>query len=313
MVSKSWRGSPERLDRVVPQLGLARSRSQAAELISGGHVRVDGVAASKSGQRVSAGSSIEIDELDHYVSRAAHKLIAGLDLFGVDPAGLLALDVGASTGGFTQVLLERGAREVLAIDVGHGQLAPEMLTDARVRAVEGLNAREVTPALLAERTGIPEAPQLVVADISFISLDLVLPAVVSTVAPGAQFVLLIKPQFEVGRTGVNGGIVIDLELAVAAVARVIRNAEGLGLACVALAASPITGEHGNREVLAHFTLVPRAEPRAEPGSERVSGEGSARATAVPGLRPDGRSSGQSGNPTEWNERIREVLKAGGAL
>ena len=224
----SWQGPVERLDRVLPELGLARSRSQAAELISAGLVRVNGERAAKAGVRVAARSSIEVDGADHYVSRAARKLIAGLNAFGVDPAGALALDVGASTGGFTQVLLERGAREVLAVDVGHGQLADEIRADPRVRAVEGCNARDLTPQVLAERTGAEEAPGIVVGDLSFISLELVLPAL----------------------------------LAVAAVARVIDSAASIGLACLGLIASPIAGEHGNREALAHFargTVADRPE------------------------------------------------------
>lgn len=248
----NWQGPVERLDRVLPELGLARSRSQAAELISTGRVRVNGECAAKAGARIAARSSIEVDEVDHYVSRAARKLIAGLDAFSVDPVGALVLDVGASTGGFTQVLLERGAREVLAVDVGHGQLADEIRADSRVRAVEGCNARDLTPQVLAERTGVQEAPGIVVGDLSFISLKLVLPALLSVAADNADFVLLIKPQFEVGRQGVSGGIVTDQRLAVAAVAKVVDSAASIGLACLGLAASPIAGEHGNREVLAHF-------------------------------------------------------------
>ena len=258
----SWQGPVERLDRVLPELGLARSRSQAAELISAGLVRVNGERAAKAGVRVAARSSIEVDGADHYVSRAARKLIAGLDAFGVDPAGALALDVGASTGGFTQVLLERGAREVLAVDVGHGQLADEIRADPRVRAVEGCNARDLTPQVLAERTGAEEAPRIVVGDLSFISLELVLPALLAVASDDADFVLLIKPQFEVGRQGVSGGIVTDRRLAVAAVARVIDSAASIGLACLGLIVSPIAGEHGNREALAHFargTVADRPE------------------------------------------------------
>lgn len=274
-VSAVWAGEAARLDRVLPELGLARSRSQAAELIAGGLVQVDDAPAAKAAQRIAPGVRLEVAGIDHYVSRAAHKLVAGLDAFGVNVRGLLALDVGASTGGFTQVLLERGAEAVIALDVGHGQLAETIREDPRVRVVEGCNARELTPSALAERSGVDEAPGLVVGDLSFISLGLVLPALVSVAAREAQFVLLIKPQFEVGRQGVSGGIVTDPELARTAVERVILAAQELGLDCCGLAASPIAGEHGNREVLACFARD------------------------------------QASDPTEWGERIRELFDAGG--
>ena len=275
IASGSWGGATERLDRVLPALGLARSRSQATELISQGKVRADGDVVTKAGTKIAEGTTVSVEGGDHYVSRAAQKLLAGLDAFAVDPSGALALDVGASTGGFTQVLLERGAREVLAIDVGHGQLAERIRNDSRVRAVEGCNARELTAESLAVATGVSEAPELVVADLSFISLELVLPALLRVAAPSAQMVLLVKPQFEVGRQGVSGGIVTDPELAVRAVARVILFATQLGLRCQAVALSPISGEHGNREVLAHFV-------RAE-----------------------------AADPTEWEQRIRTLFESGG--
>ena len=270
-----WGDPSERLDRVLPTLGLSRSRSQASELIAQGKVRVDGEVVTKAGFKIATGAMVSVDGADPYVSRAAQKLITGLDVFGVDPNGLLALDVGASTGGFTQVLLERSAREVLAIDVGHGQLADRIREDIRVRAVEGCNARELTAESLAAATGVIDAPQLVVADLSFISLELVLPALLKVAAPEAEMVLLVKPQFEVGRLGVSGGIVTDPELAIAAVARVLLFAEQLGLTCRGVAMSPISGEHGNREVLAHFAR------------------------------------GGAAVPTEWEQRIRELFDSGG--
>ncbi len=251
----AWQGAPERLDLVLPELGLARSRSRAAELIAAGRVRVDGAVATKAGARVARGSAIAVEGADRYFSRAADKLIAGIDAFGVEPRGRLALDLGASTGGFTQVLLERGAREVLAVDVGHGQLAEEIREDPAVRVVEGCNARELTPELLAELTGTAEAPSLVVADLSFISLTLVLPAIAAVAARDAELVLLVKPQFEVGRQGIREGIVVDPALAEAAVARVIARAEELGLSSHGLVPSPVAGEHGNREFLAYFVVT----------------------------------------------------------
>lgn len=242
----------QRLDIAIAERGLARSRSRAAELIAEGRVSVDGAIATKAGTRIAGGAEIVIAGADHYVSRAARKLAAGLDCFGLDPRGRLALDVGASTGGFSQVLLERGAREVIALDVGHGQLVSELRDDRRVRAVEGCNARELTPRMLAELSGTDEAPDLIVGDLSFISLTMVLPALASVAAPAVELLLLIKPQFEVGRQGIRDGIVVDPVLAGEAVQRVVDCATGLGLAHGGTEPSPITGEHGNREFLAYF-------------------------------------------------------------
>lgn len=250
-----------RLDVALAERGLARSRSQAAELIAEGRVRVDGAVVRKAGTRVRTTSAVEVEGADRYVSRAAHKLIAGLDRFGVDPRGRLALDLGASTGGFTQVLLERGAREVIALDVGHEQLVPELRSDARVRVVEGCNARELTPGTLARVSGVPEPPDLVVGDLSFISLTLVLPAIAAIVADGAEVLLLVKPQFEVGRGGVRDGIVRDEVLAEQAVRRVHERAGELGLDSRGSMPSPIAGEHGNREFLAYFEKEAGAEAR----------------------------------------------------
>lgn len=268
--SAVWEGTPQRLDRVLTETGLARSRSQAAELISAGCVLIGGAAATKAGAKVLRGSRIEATGTDHYVSRAAHKLIAGLDAFDVNPAGRLALDLGASTGGFTQVLFERGARAVQAIDVGHGQIVPALRADPRVRLVEGCNARELTAESLAEATGLGERPELVVADLSFISLTLILPAIARTAAPHAELILLIKPQFEVGREGVREGVVTDPELHASAIRAVLSAAAEQDYATVGLVPSPITGGSGNREFLVHLTRGARADQ------------------------------------TEWEERIREL-------
>ncbi|NLB46600.1 MAG: TlyA family RNA methyltransferase [Microbacteriaceae bacterium] len=246
----AWQGEAERLDRALPELGLARSRSQAAELISAGRVTVNGDLVTKAGLRVAPGAQIAVEGAHHYVSRAALKLLAALDTFGLSPAGELALDVGASTGGFTQVLLERGAVRVLGIDVGHDQLAQSLRDDPRVHLVEGCNARDLTAEGLTEATGVVESPSFVVADLSFISLELVLPAMSEVASTDARFVVLIKPQFEVGRQGISGGIVTEPALAAAAVERVLDHAERLGLFCHGLMPSPITGEHGNQEILA---------------------------------------------------------------
>ena len=253
-----WHGEPARLDRVLPELGLARSRSRAAELVAEGKVRIGGAPAVKAGVRVAPGSELRLVGEERYVGRAAHKLVAGLDAFGVDPAGRIALDVGASTGGFTQVLLERGARLVQAIDVGHGQMAPEIAADPRVRPVEGCNARELTAAGLAADTGVDEAPDLIVADLSFISLTLVLPALAAVAAAEADLVLLIKPQFEVGR--VRDGVVVSPAQRAEAIERVLAAAAEAGLGARGLELSPISGGAGNREFLVHLTRDPAPDP-----------------------------------------------------
>lgn len=260
MSTDIWYGDATRLDRVLPELGLARSRSHAAELIAEGRVTVNEAPVTKAGARVASGSSIDVAGAHHYVSRGALKLLAALDSFAVSPANVLALDVGASTGGFTQVLLERGASRVLAIDVGHDQLAPALRNDPRVCLAEGINARDLTPEVLAAATGVTEAPTLVVADVSFISLALLLPAMNSVASADANFIVLVKPQFEVGRQGISGGIVTDAALAAASVERVLDIAEQLELYCHGVMLSPITGEHGNREILAHLSREAAPNP-----------------------------------------------------
>ena len=241
--------SDARLDAELVRRGLARSRALAVAAIDEGRVTVDGRPALKASLRVSRDAALALDGDDRWVSRSAGKLDAALDAFGVAVAGRLALDVGASTGGFTQVLLERGAREVIALDVGHGQLAPLIREDERVRVVEGMNARELTPGLLAAESGTAEAPQLVVADLSFIPLGLVLPALLATAGSGADFVLLVKPQFEVGRTGVREGIVRDRAARHDAVSGVLWSAWDLGLGTAGVISSPVVGGQGNQEYL----------------------------------------------------------------
>jgi 23S rRNA (cytidine1920-2'-O)/16S rRNA (cytidine1409-2'-O)-methyltransferase len=262
-----------RLDAALAARGLARSRTHAAALIAAGQVRVDGRPVVKASHAVADDSLLEVAGADHYVSRAAHKLIAALDGFGIDVAGKLALDLGASTGGFTQVLRERGANRVLAVDVGHGQLAESIAADPGVVSVEGYNVRFMTPANLAEATGEPSAPRVIVGDLSFISLVLVLPAIAAVASPDAEIVLLIKPQFEVGRTAVRGGLVTDPATRADAVARVIWSAWDAGLGMRGILSSPILGTHGNSEYLVHI------------------------------------SPGKSGDPSEWTEEVNRL--AGG--
>lgn len=263
----------ERLDVALVRRGLSPSRTAAARAIDAGLVRVDGEQAIRAALKVGESQSIELERVDRHVSRAARKLIAALDAApDLDLGGRLCLDVGASTGGFTQVLLERGAARVIALDVGHAQLHPLIRSDPRVAPVEGENARFLTPARLEARvaeTGrwAPIRAQdvsLVVADLSFISLGHVVPAVRGAVSPDADWILLVKPQFEVGRQGVREGIVADRRLAADAVERVLWMAWDEGLELRSLLPSPILGTHGNREYLARFASAERS-PGRDPG------------------------------------------------
>lgn len=243
-----------RLDAELAARGIARSRTHAAALIAAGLVTVDGRPVIKPATRVEDGTRLEVAASDHYVSRAAHKLIAGLDAFGVDVAHRLALDMGASTGGFTQVLRERGADPVIAVDVGHDQLAAAIAADPGVLPVEGFNVRHMTAQSLASASGESRPPSVVTGDLSFISLTHVLPAAGAVAAADADLVLLVKPQFEVGRTAVKGGLVTDPALRADAVTGVLWAAWDAGLETRGVISSPITGTHGNREYIVH--LVP---------------------------------------------------------
>lgn len=243
----------ERLDVALAARGLARSRTHAATLIAQGLVTVDGAPVVRASAKVGDEQSVEVAGADHYVSRGAHKLIAALDAFDVPVRGRLALDAGASTGGFSQVLLERGAARVIAVDVGHGQLAPQLMQVERLASFEGVNVRSLTADQLAGLTGHDARPDLVVADLSFISLGQVLPALRETAVPEADFVLLVKPQFEVGRTGVREGIVHDVGLRADALTGVLWAGFDVGLGTAGVIASPIAGSHGNREFLVHLT------------------------------------------------------------
>lgn len=241
-----------RLDAALAARGLARSRSHAATLIAEGLVSVAGRQVVKASTAVDDEAEITVAGSDHYVGRAAHKLIAGLDGFGIPVAGRLALDMGASTGGFTQVLRERGARTVLAVDVGHGQMAPSIAADPGVITVEGFNVRHMTHENLAEATGVMEPPDLVVGDLSFISLELVLPAVAAVATAESDVLLLVKPQFEVGRTAVRGGLVTDPATRADAVARTVWSAWDVGMGMLGILPSPLLGTHGNAEYLVHL-------------------------------------------------------------
>lgn len=249
-----------RLDAALAERGLARSRTHAATLIASGVVSVDGVGVVKSSVRVTPESVLEVAGVDHYVSRGAHKLNAALDEWAISVSGRIALDMGASTGGFTQVLRERGADVVIAVDVGHDQMSPIIRSDAGVIVVEGFNVRHMNRDTLADAAGTDDVPSLVTGDLSFISLAHVLPAVSETIAADADVVLLIKPQFEVGRTAVRGGLVTDPGSRIDAVTEVLWRAWDSGLGTHGIMVSPLIGTHGNTEFLAWFRPGPEGNP-----------------------------------------------------
>jgi 23S rRNA (cytidine1920-2'-O)/16S rRNA (cytidine1409-2'-O)-methyltransferase len=232
-----------RLDAELVRRGMARSREQAQELIAAGRVEVRGAAASKAATQIDDADPVEIvgDE-DPWVSRGAHKLLGALAAFpSVSVADRRCLDAGASTGGFTQVLLATGAAHVIAVDVGYGQLAWSLQTDPRVTILDRTNVRSLAPDAL------PYVPDLVVADLSFISLERVLPALAHVAAPTADFLLMVKPQFEVGREDVGDGVVRDPDLRHRAVVAVAEAAQAMGLGVLGVAASPLPGPSGNVE------------------------------------------------------------------
>ena len=244
-----------RLDVLIVERGLAPSRERARALIMAGSVRVHGTTVSKPGTTVDPGATITIDAPDHpYVGRGALKLVHALDSFGISVQGRRALDIGASTGGFTQVLLERGAALVVALDVGHGQLDWSLRNDPRVAVRERINARTLTLEQL------PEAARpidLVTIDVSFISLRHILPAVPPLLSAGADIISLVKPQFEAGRDEVGkGGIVRDESVHARVVQEVTMAAHALGLTRVGFIESPITGMEGNREYFLHLRAQP---------------------------------------------------------
>ena len=261
----------ERLDKLLVDRGLAPSRERARALILGGKVLVGERLAGKAGDLVAADAVVTLKELDHpYVSRGALKLVKALDEFAIDPTGKVALDVGASTGGFTDVLLRRGAAKVYAVDVGYGQLAWSLRNDPRVVVLERENFRYLDPAKLADPMGgalpgsarrgggersEPPPIDLVVIDTSFISLTIILPKV-RELAPGATVVALVKPQFEVGKGNVGkGGVVREPEKRQGAVDKVKTFAAANGFVVHGVVESPILGPAGNVEFLMHLTVA----------------------------------------------------------
>lgn len=236
-----------RLDDLLVRRGLFASRSRARDAVARGTVTVNGVTVSKPGQTIAADALVGVnDPARLYVSRAAVKLAAGLDRFGLDPKGAVALDIGAATGGFTQVLLERGAMHVFAVDVGHGQLDAGLAADPRVTALEKLNARDLRLDHLEGRR-----PDFIVSDVSFISLRLALPPALDIAGPGARCMLLVKPQFEAGREAIGkGGLLRDPAKGEAIAADLAQWLDRLpGWRTLGVAPSPIEGGDGNREFL----------------------------------------------------------------
>lgn len=249
-----------RLDAELVRRGLARSREQAAELIAAGRVSVAGQTAAKPATQVGKDTPVTVagpsDGTEEYVSRGGHKLAGALAAFGdLVVAGRRCLDAGASTGGFTDVLLRAGAAHVVAADVGYGQLAWKLQTDPRVTVLDRVNVRALRPEQVAP------PPELVVGDLSFISLTLVLPALAECAGPSADFVLMVKPQFEVGRGKVGqGGVVRDKEARADAVRHVADAAAALGLGVRGITASPLPGPSGNVE---YFLWLRRGCPPLE--------------------------------------------------
>jgi 23S rRNA (cytidine1920-2'-O)/16S rRNA (cytidine1409-2'-O)-methyltransferase len=237
----------QRLDLILLERGLVESRAKAQALILAGRVTSEGNRLDKPGVRFPADLPLEVAEGRRYVSRAGHKLEAALRHFAIDAAGREVIDIGASTGGFTQVLLEAGAKRVIALDVGRGQLDWTLRNDPRVLPLEGYNARYL------KASALPYIPDLAVVDVAFISLELVLPAVVACLAEQADIVALIKPQFEVGRQQVGrGGIVRDPALHRQVLEKIVSCVTGQAWGVQALCASPLPGADGNREFLIHF-------------------------------------------------------------
>jgi 23S rRNA (cytidine1920-2'-O)/16S rRNA (cytidine1409-2'-O)-methyltransferase len=246
----------KRLDILLVERELVDSRQQAQRLIMAGQVRVDGRMVDKPGTQVSQEADITLQETLPYVSRGGLKLEAALERFAIEVTGVVAADVGASTGGFTDCLLQRGASKVYAIDVGYGQLAWRLRKDPRVVVMERVNVRYLE--------GLPEPVDLATVDVSFISLEMVLPAVIGFLKPGGHVVALVKPQFEAGRHQVGkGGVVKDPEVHRAVLRKVLLWAEEHGLAVRGLMASPLKGPAGNVEFLAHLVYQETGDRRVD--------------------------------------------------
>lgn len=259
--------SKERLDKLLVERGLAPTRAKAQALIMAGLVRVNGSPADKAGQQVPIDLDLTvIGQENEWVSRGAKKLIKALDVFGINPAGLVCLDVGASTGGFTEVLLSRDASRVYAVDVGYGQLAWKIRTDPRVVVMERTNARYLS------RESFPTPIDLIVVDASFISLRLLLPPLLDILKPDGEMAVLVKPQFEAGKERIGkGGVVRSPEIHREVLEEFIDYVRGLpGISLAGLTWSPIKGPSGNIEFLAHLSRVPREGKTLENVKETVA-------------------------------------------
>ena len=243
-----------RLDQALVSLGLTESRTKAQRRIAAGDVLVNGVVETKPSQRVAEADTLHLKGGADYVGRGALKMEAALSHWPVSPDGKLCVDIGASTGGFTEVLLSRGARHVIALDVGHGQLHPSLDADSRVTRCDGVNIRDVSSHWWEGLS--TQAPELIVVDVSFVSLTHVFPSAVA-LWPDADWIALVKPQFEVGRAQIIGGIAANPDDHERAVHAVLDHARRLGLHVRGVMASPVTGEAGNREYLCW--LSPTAE------------------------------------------------------
>lgn len=249
-------GRRTRLDAELVRRSLVSSRRDAQEMIDAGRILVNGAVASKSAHQIAPSDAIVVSGPPRrFVSRGGDKLQAALDAFQISVAGQIALDAGASTGGFTDCLLQNGASFVYAVDVGHGQLHPRIRNDERVRVLEKFNIRRIRPDDLSGKsaTGMDDRMDIVAADLSFISLTAVIPALVGVLKPGGHLVLLIKPQFEVGRREVSRGrgVITDSLLHDAACRTVAGACEAAGVAVVGIIPSPVLGQEGNREFLLH--------------------------------------------------------------
>ena len=237
-----------RLDTLLVERGLAPSRERARALILAGQISVDGTLARKAGESVPADAEIALVKPDHpYVGRGGVKLAHALDVFGINVQGCEAFDIGASTGGFTDVLLRRGAARVVALDVGHGQIDWSLRNDPRVAVIEGVNARTLTP------DQVPGPFDLVTIDVSFISLKHILPVVPPLIGAGADVIALVKPQFEAGRREVGkGGLVKDPAVQQRVIDEIVAAASEVGLEHLETTESPVTGASGNREFFVHL-------------------------------------------------------------
>lgn len=238
----------KRLDLLLVERGLAESRTRAQALVMEGKVRVDGQVETKASRQVEVEVEVEVEAPPRFVSRGGEKLEGAFEKFSLAAEGRICLDVGSSTGGFTDCLLQHGAKKVMAVDVGTNQLAYKLRTDPRVWVKENYNARFMKSA------DLPDVPTLAVTDVSFISLKLILPPIVDVLAPGGEIVALIKPQFEVGKGNAPGGLVRDEALRLEARDEIVRfGREALGLELLGLEESPIRGkEMGNVEYLSHW-------------------------------------------------------------